>query len=547
MKTKTQLISLVAIAGGGIIFLGVISLFFFSHFGRTLEASIVQGERIEKTINSTRIVHVNFQLQMQEWKNILIRGNDPQRYDQHLKDFGAREESVQANLKELKGLINEVGMDGTKIDSLIQAHLELGKKYREALGSYDKTNPNSMHAVDKLAAGIDLPASSSMDDLVGMIDKEAQLKLNTLRNEASQAASQGKIVLLVAIVGGLLIVVTASGVIGRNIFSQLGGELSYVTDIAKNIAEGDLTARIDTKQGDNASLLVAIAHMREGLRATVSEIISSAVGVAASAEALSTAARQVVDCTQAQSESTATSAAAIEQFTVSIEHIAENAHHASTNATEAGKLAEEGNQAVEYATTQIMSLGEGVDKTTADIQVLSNEVEKIGNVAVVIKGVADQTNLLALNAAIEAARAGEQGRGFAVVADEVRKLSERTTNAVVEISRMIIAIRNETSASVESMQRNRELASNAVGSSSGATGSMVQISCATDSVVAAIGELSNALNEQRSVATGLARNMEVIAQMAEENSATTDALAATSHEMEALSSKLNMAVSRFRL
>ena len=308
LKTKTQLIALVALAGGGLIFLGAISLFFFGRFGLTLDASIDQGERIEKLVNTTRIAHVNFQRQVQEWKNILIRGNDPQHYDKYVKGFGEKEETVQAKLKELKGQMNAVGMDGAKVDSLMQAHLELGRKYREALGSYDKANPNAGHIVDKLVSGIDRPASSGIDDLVGTIEKEAQAKLDAMRNDAVQAESRGKIVLFVAIVAGLLVVVAAGGVIGRNIFSQLGGEPAYVAGIAKTIAQGDLAVRIDTKPGDDASLLAAIAHMRDGLRATVREIAACAGGVAASAEELSTAARQVAASTQAQAESTASSA-----------------------------------------------------------------------------------------------------------------------------------------------------------------------------------------------------------------------------------------------
>ena len=547
MKTRTQLISLVAIAGGGLLVLGAIGQLFFARFGHSVEATIEESQRIERVVNTTRLVQVNFLHQVQEWKDLLLRGNDPQRFEQHNKNFGAREASVQTGLKELKASMAEMGMDGAKAENLTQAHLALGKKYREALASYDKANPQAGHGVDKLVAGIDRPAAAAMEDLVGSIETSTKARLQGLKEEANQAATGGKIALLVGILVSLLLVAAAGGLIARSILAQLGGEPAYVADVARAIAQGDLAGTTELSADDKTSLLAAITAMRHSLRTTVQEIVRCADGVSASAQGLSSAASQVAASTQAQAQSTASSAAAVEQFTVSIEQVAENALEASVHATEAGKLAEEGNQAVENATAQMMTVGEGVDKTANDIQALSKEVEQIGNVAIVIKEVADQTNLLALNAAIEAARAGEQGRGFAVVADEVRKLAERTTNSVAEISTMIGAIQNETRAAVAGMQGNRDLASSVIASSASATGSMAQISYTTDSAVAAIGEVSSALGEQRSAASELARNVEAIAQMSEQNSAAADVVASTSQEMAALSSQLKVAVASFRL
>jgi methyl-accepting chemotaxis protein len=231
---------------------------------------------------------------------------------------------------------------------------------------------------------------------------------------------------------------------------------------------------------------------------------------------------------------------------VSIDHVGSSADDASQEARAAGDLAITSGKGVETATMQINRVAESVDETARQIQTLSEHVKQIGNITTVIRDVADQTNLLALNAAIEAARAGEQGRGFAVVADEVRKLAERTTHSVQEISTVISTIQSSVSGAVTSMQANCHLVTEVVQASEAASSSMDGIRNATEMVRDAITGISEAMREQRSASTELSRNVETIAQMSEENSAAVASVASTAAALVGVSDRLKTAVANFR-
>ncbi len=219
----------------------------------------------------------------------------------------------------------------------------------------------------------------------------------------------------------------------------------------------------------------------------------------------------------------------------------------SRRAIDAGQIAARGGGEVQVATQHMGNVASSVDSTAQDIQNLSEQVQRIGGIAIVIREVADQTNLLALNAAIEAARAGEQGRGFAVVADEVRKLAERTSSSVREITATTDAIRIGAEAAVLGMQKSRSIVSEVVSTAETAVASMHGICQATEGVRSTISDISSALHEQRSASTELARSVENIAQMSEENATAVGQVAATASDLARVSSDLRSSVARFRL
>jgi len=344
----------------------------------------------------------------------------------------------------------------------------------------------------------------------------------------------------------LLAMVSAAVVLARQIYKRLGGEPDYAADAAIAIAGGDLSIQIQTK-GSHASLLGAISDMQKNLQQMVRAIQQGASSLHETAHSISGQMEQISTASHQSSEATTSTAAAIEQLSVSVDQISDSARETEKNSERANLLSQEGGVLVKEAAAEIQRVAAQVSEASERIASLDERAGEIDSIANVIKDISDQTNLLALNAAIEAARAGEQGRGFAVVADEVRKLAERTGKATDQITTMIRAIQGDTHSVVGSMQLITPQVALGVEKATKAADALHQISEGAAATLEKIREVAHSTSEQSEANSSVATNVERIAHMVEESAMSVQAARDNVLELERLSRELNSVVSRFKV
>lgn len=350
--------------------------------------------------------------------------------------------------------------------------------------------------------------------------------------------------LLGGIAAGLLVLLSLIGwQVSSSILRQLGGEPKDAAEIMQRVASGDLTARLD--HAPAGSLLSALGNMVASLRQLVNEINSDANRLVTNAEQIASASDDVARAAEHQADSTSAMAAAIEELTVSSNHISDSARETARETNEAVQLADQGSDRVQRASEAIQKISGTVSSTSERIKALEERANQVSSIANVIKDIAGQTNLLALNAAIEAARAGEQGRGFAVVADEVRKLAERTSSATLEIEQMISGIQNDTIGAVSAMSAVLPEVQEGVDLAGAAAESLRAIEQGAHRTLARVGEVADATQEQSSASTSIAQRVEQIANMVEETTTTIRGTVETAHQLEAIANNLKRQIEKF--
>ena len=408
---------------------------------------------------------------------------------------------------------------------------------------------------DLIAAGDVVQASNLFDHDLKKLRDEQEESIDSLNNYqvVSAEAAYGKSVerynlSLQLSLGlgtlGILITLLIAGLSMR----YISRSLREASGAATAIANGDLTRPMPRASHDEIGELVAkMSIMRNALHEMIASMRENVEVLNHSAVELTASASNSARASESQSDAASSMAAAVEQMSVSIDHVEEGARETHAVTQSSATRSDEGARIIHAAAEEMGRIAEAVKSTASTIRELEGFSEQISSVAGVIKDIADQTNLLALNAAIEAARAGEQGRGFAVVADEVRKLAERTANSTTEITGMVVMIREGTQRAAQEMEAGVVRVSDGVRLAQQAGESMIGIRQGAEQTSRAVNEISNALKEQTIAAREIAQRVEQIAQGSELNSASAALTATSAQQMESLAQKLQKLSTRFRI
>lgn len=317
---------------------------------------------------------------------------------------------------------------------------------------------------------------------------------------------------------------------------------------AARLAEGDLTVQLENDSLDELGAATrSFATMVGNFRRIILKVSEATRDVGSASTSLVASAGEIAAQSERQNQAASSAAAALEQMTISVSEMSEKGEQAHRLAEQFGGLSESSGAVIQKSVVEMQSIAESVKDSSRVIQSLSTQSAQISRIVTEIKDIADQTNLLALNAAIEAARAGEQGRGFAVVADEVRKLAERTAQSTQSIAETIGKIQSETLGAVTTMDAGVKQVDGGVGLANEAGRSIQEIRDRVGVVQTVIRDISASLREQSAASHDITQNVETISQMSEKNSAIAAGTAAATLNLDALTVVLKDAVSSFKL
>jgi methyl-accepting chemotaxis protein len=481
-------------------------------------------------------------------KDVWIRGGDPANQKKYRGEFVDQADQFEKNrLSALdilqKSSTDQKGLDDfiAKLNTLSGEHQSLSGKYLAQIDAHVSTADS-----DARVAGIDRPLTKMVTELRNDFSKFVEEKNLEKIKLAQESYEQHRNAMIVLAFVALCLSVFLSKLIVRSVLQQLGGDPQEVAQIIHVMASGNFTL-VPHKAPAEGSLLASTYGMQAQLRSMIETTKNHTHDLIDMAHSFAAAAKQISQSVNHEADSVSSMAAAIEQLSTSSMHISQQGDDAKAIATSSRQSAQDGASIINKTVSGLLTAAQEIESASKDVSHLGDDASRINDVVNVIRDIADQTNLLALNAAIEAARAGEQGRGFAVVADEVRKLAERTSNATTEINQMSANIGDVAKNALNGMAKVVNTTREGVADAESAQSSISNIQHSFGEVSRVIDEISNSLAEQNAASNDLAGNTERIAQMAEENSSAAKSLLELAQDLESKAGQVRSTVEVFKV
>lgn len=500
-----------------------------------------------KNQSTTLQIQGDFKIQVQEWKNVLLRGSNPEKLDKYWAGFQKQEAKIQQDTTALIARLTEQAKVAPHLKSspglsLVQQfaaeHVKMGTAYRQGYEAFTQANFESAVG-DKAVSGIDRAPTKLL--------AEAATEMNRLMALGSEQALEDS----QTVITSTLVLLAVSIILSIGVFMMLSNKwivlpLQTLTRDLNQLAAGDFSKSIGHNSSDEIGELAnSSRQLQTNMIGIISTLTTAAHQASEAAHHLadtSTKARETVNDQQSQTEQVA---AAINEMTATVHEVAQHAQSGADSAREADQQARSGHTVVNETITSINTLAEEVERASSVIEALAQDSNSIGGILDVIRGIAEQTNLLALNAAIEAARAGEQGRGFAVVADEVRSLAQRTQQSTEEIQQMIEKLQSGATDAVSVMESGKSQAQQSVEKAAKTGEALASIEQAISLISDMNIQIASAAEEQSSVAEEINQNVVAISQSTEitvENSASIENV---SSEVAELSRQFQQITGRF--
>ena len=481
--------------------------------------------------------NLQFKVQVQEWKNVLVRGKQPAELNKYWGQFEERQRQVQSILGELAAQPGIAPQLKSRIERLRDEHRLLGVAYQKGRDAYVAAGADPA-AGDAAVKGVDRASSEQMSELVTQLRKQGVEQSQQISASADRTVWLG---ILVMLASGLLIGVLSLWLVNRNLVEPIGKLIEYVAQLS----QGRFSERVASTRQDELGKLAAAANtLRDFLADTFSRLQVNAQDLDSASGELKSIASLMALGTNEQFSRTDQVATAMNEMSATAQEVARHAADAARAADDADQSAQQGEKVMQSTIHTITRMRTEIASTATVIRRLEADSGRIGTVLEVIRSIAEQTNLLALNAAIEAARAGEAGRGFAVVADEVRSLAQRTAASIIEINQIIETVQSGAVDAAQAIESGQSRSEESVEHVTQAGVMLERITHAVEAIRDMNRQIATAAEEQTSVAEDISRNLIEITSIASTNLDNVQRTEVASHNLHGLSGQLNEVTAR---
>ena len=479
-----------------------------------------------------------FKEQVQEWKNVLLRGAKQTDLDRYWSQFQRSEQQVQASLNQVGQRTIDAGIQ-RQVAALRETHQRLGAQYREGLQRFVQTGRDPV-AGDTLLRGIDRDTADQLTHMANELQAFAVSEAERIRQATLRTVTFGVLVLLGS---ALCITILASTLLSRRLVTPITDLVAHM----EQLGEGRFDQPITSSRTDELGTLARSADQLRGfLQDTAAGLRHSTRELDQASGGLNSVATKMAHGSREQFSRTDQVATAMQEMSATAAEVARYAADAAGAANAADDSAREGRQTMTQAIDSMQALLQQVEHTTEVIRSLEGDSHRIGKVLEVIQSIAEQTNLLALNAAIEAARAGEAGRGFAVVADEVRTLAKRTSESTSEIQNIISSVQNGAQQAVKAIDAGRTSSDASMQQVTLAGDSLQRIAQAVESIRDMNRQIATAAEEQTSVSEDISRNITEITDIAATTQQEVEHTSRASETLQELAAELNALAARLQ-